>query len=95
MNQTINGKREGLWEEYTGYNFHRFNYKNGKLDGLYEVYEKGNIYERCNYKDGKLDGLYEDYYPNGNIKYQSFFKEGKYLYGNGFISNTGILNRNR
>ena len=60
-----------VWDDL-GFPAIKFNYKNGKLHGLYEKwYGVVKLKERCNYKNGKLDGVYEKWYDNGNqsIKY--------------------------
>jgi len=68
------------------------NYKNVKLNGVYEqYYDNGNIEEKSIYKDGKLDGVCEWYYENGNIEVKSIYKNGKlegvyeWYYANGNI----------
>jgi len=53
------------------------NYKNGKLEGLYEKYYKGKLGKRCNYKNGKLDGLYEEWWCNDRISMKYNYKNGK------------------
>jgi antitoxin component YwqK of YwqJK toxin-antitoxin module len=55
----------------------RKNYKNGKLDGLQELYQNGKIYEREFYKYGKLNGLSEKWYKDGNLHSISNYKNGK------------------
>jgi antitoxin component YwqK of YwqJK toxin-antitoxin module len=55
------------------------NYKNGKLDGLYESWGEMNnrLIVRSNYKNGELNGLYETWYPAGQLKEKFNFKNGK------------------
>ena len=54
------------------------NYKDGKLDGLWESYwGNGQLYYRCNFKDGKLDGLWEEFDKNGNLTETENYKDGK------------------
>jgi len=46
MNQTVNGLKEGYWEEYNsnGNILSKGNYKSGKLEGYYESYHSnGNV----------------------------------------------------
>ncbi len=60
------------------------NYKNGKLHGLYENYNKnGKIIQRWNYLNNQLDGLYELWHDtqndeikrsNGQLKHRSNYK---------------------
>jgi antitoxin component YwqK of YwqJK toxin-antitoxin module len=54
------------------------NYKNGKEDGLYELFhENGQLEFRQNYKNGKQDGLREYYYENGQLEFRQNYKNGK------------------
>lgn len=58
----INGKREGLCEEWheNGKLHKKYYYLNGKIEGLYEEwYDSGELCKRCNYKNDKIDGLCE------------------------------------
>ncbi len=56
----------------------RENYKNGKLDGLYESFHENNkLAIRSNYKNGKLDGLYEEWWDNGQLATKSNYKNGE------------------
>jgi antitoxin component YwqK of YwqJK toxin-antitoxin module len=56
----------------------RFNYTNGKLDGLYEEWYDNNLQSvRKNYKDGKLHGLHEQWYINGQLWKKCSYKDGK------------------
>ena len=53
----IDGKRDGLWEEYyeNGQLRWKVNYKDEKFDGLWEEYNKnGQLWNKENYKDGVL-----------------------------------------
>ena len=53
------------------------NYKNGKKDGLSEIYyENGQLKQKENYKDGALDGLSEIYYENGQLEHKANYKKG-------------------
>ena len=53
----------------------KFNYKNGKLDGIYiRYYENGQLEINRNYKDGKLDGTCNMYYNNGQLYKKSNWK---------------------
>ena len=54
------------------------NFKDGKRDGLYELYfENGQLERKGNFKDGKEDGLGELYYENGQLQERRNYKEGK------------------
>ena len=47
----------------------RYNYVNGKKEGLYEsFYDNGQILDRCNYINGKKEGLHEIWNNNGQIQ---------------------------
>jgi antitoxin component YwqK of YwqJK toxin-antitoxin module len=97
MKRLVNGKKEGLWEEYhsNGKLECRRNYKEDRLHGLYEEYNSnGGLFYRCYYKDGKSVGLCQYFYKNGNIERQFFRKDGVLTERN-YFDNTGILNRNK
>ena len=56
----------------------RGNYKDGKLDGLWEDFnENGQLMIRENYKNGELNGLYELFYENGQLEDRGNFKDGE------------------
>jgi antitoxin component YwqK of YwqJK toxin-antitoxin module len=56
--------------------FKRCNYKNGKLNGLYEQwYLNGHILKKCNYKNNKLHGLYEQWYQCGQLAEKYWYKK--------------------
>ncbi|SVD13294.1 uncharacterized protein METZ01_LOCUS366148 [marine metagenome] len=62
---------------YTGLRY-RYNYKDGKQDGLSEdFHENGQLDRRDNYKDGKQDGLSEDFRENGQLYSRKNYKDGK------------------
>ncbi len=43
--------------------FVKCNYSNGKLDGLYQEFNKyGELIKECNYSNGKLNGVYREYH---------------------------------
>jgi len=53
-----------------------YNYKNGKLDGLFILWNKnGKKQQESIYKDGKLNGLTILYYENGNKQQESIYKD--------------------
>ena len=53
----------------------RKNFKNDKLNGLYEAWSKnGQLKSRTNYKNGKLDGLRESWYENGKPRLNATYK---------------------
>ena len=69
-------------------------YKNGKKDGVYEVYNDrlGYLYSRVNYKEGVQDGLSEYFHSNGNLLSRTYWKDGRLegkreiFYGNGSLN---------
>ena len=70
----------GAVVEFRGDNqlWHRGNYKNGKMHGLWEYYyEDGQLWWKKNYKNGKLDGLWEHYYEDGQLKWKKNYKDGE------------------
>ena len=55
----------------------RETYKDGKLDGLREVwYANGQLKSRETYKDGKRDGLRERWNDNGELVESATYKDG-------------------
>ena len=62
--------KEGLHEKYhkNGKIDYRVNYKNGKLDGSWQIYhENGQLHETGNYKDGQQDGYWEYFEEDGSL----------------------------
>lgn len=56
----------------------RIHYKNGKKDGLEEIfYRNGHLHFRINYKGGQEDGLTEYFHTNGKLKSRATYKDGK------------------
>ncbi|MDC6461128.1 toxin-antitoxin system YwqK family antitoxin [Gammaproteobacteria bacterium] len=81
-----NGKLDGLVESFfentetflSGQLREKINYKDGELNGPYEVYyENGQLKEKGNHQDGERDRPYENYYENGQLKEKGNFKDGK------------------
>ena len=48
-------------------------------NGLFEVkWPKGNLRYQWNYKDGiRADGISKSWFPDGRIKYTTYWKDGK------------------
>ena len=64
--EPFTGTVETFYRKGKGKLHHRENYKDGKREGLWEVfYRKGQLSRRENYKDGKREGLQEVFYRNG------------------------------
>ena len=58
----------------------RMNFKNGKLDGLYESFhENGQLEYRGNFKNGKEEGLREYFDVNGNPTKTENYKDGELI----------------
>ena len=76
------GIKVGKWIGYyeNGKLKYKSNYKNGKREGeylIYQVYEDGKIWVKGNFKDGKGEGEFLTYYVNGQLEYKRNFKDGK------------------
>ena len=57
---------------------YRYNFKDGKSDGLQEVwYENGQPKYRGDYKDDKRSGLQEEWYTNGQSQRRHNYKDDK------------------
>ncbi|MES2380001.1 MAG: hypothetical protein V4538_03105 [Bacteroidota bacterium] len=81
------GSRHGI-TKYYNYDNHNLkfeaNYKNGILDGIFNVYNNdGNIIVMYNYVNGLRDGDYTAFYDNGKIRYKGTMKDDK-LFGEYF-----------
>ena len=65
---------------YTELMFRR-NYKNGKKDGLQEIfyYENGQLLRRENYKNGYRGGLWEYFDEEGNLTETKEWKDGELI----------------
>ena len=95
-----NGELHGVTETYTlniltnrGVLTERTNFKNGKQNGLYEIYSfekcpispsqicsnsnSSLLKERGNVKDGKKNGLSETFHDNGQLDVRGNYKDGK------------------
>ncbi|MFL2480368.1 MAG: PDZ domain-containing protein [Verrucomicrobiales bacterium] len=94
-------EREGIYylkdsdTPYTGYAYEgegrhkdkEGNFKDGKMDGLYEEwydngkrevwYKDGHKEEEINYKNGKMDGLWVEWYENGQKAEEGNYKDGE------------------
>ena len=56
----------------------RENYKDGKLDGLWEwFHENGQLKSRGNLIDGDLEGLYEIFDEDGKLTKTETYKDGE------------------
>jgi antitoxin component YwqK of YwqJK toxin-antitoxin module len=74
------GIPEGTWVHYNTNGLFDFvrNFKNGKLDGEYLLYDSqlGRLREKCFYKGDSLDGEYISFWENQRIKEKSLYKNG-------------------
>ena len=53
-------------------------YKNGRLDGLAELYhDNSQLNSRLNFKEGREDGLAEFYFENGQLERKGSYIKGK------------------
>ncbi len=73
-----NGVRNGLKENFDsdGKPWLREEYKDGKKDGLSEMYSNGKMSSKSEYKKGKKEGLTITY-SNGQILTQTYYKDDK------------------
>jgi uncharacterized protein len=53
------------------------NYKDDKINGLYEVYDNGILSNIYYYSNGTQNGPFTAYYPNGKVKVEGFYKNGE------------------
>ncbi len=77
----IDKKREGVWELFQKDGttlLSRESYKNGVLDGLYEIYYKnGKLSETFQYTNGLKDGVSKKYAPNQSVIHEVEYVSGK------------------
>lgn len=74
------GKPHGLHESwsYDGRLNSRCTFKEGKLDGVFEVWDDyGSLLSCEHYKAGKKHGLVETWYHTGKSRFISFYNEGE------------------
>lgn len=93
-----NGIQDGKQYTYsltTGKLYKIQDYKNGKIDGLSQMYDHNEkLKSEYTYKAGSRDGTYKMFYPNGKIKmlgtYKGFKKSGewKWFDKNGKVTKT-------
>ena len=80
----VNGKREGLWENYYwGSLAEKGYYKNDMKDSLWQTTYKGKIIEHGLYKNGEKTGFWEE--PGGTGNYVNGIRTGEWT----FISSEG------
>jgi antitoxin component YwqK of YwqJK toxin-antitoxin module len=75
----LNNVRQGEWTQFftDGTMCLKSFYKNGKLEGKYEVWdEKGKIEFSGQYKNDARDGNWVIYSPDGSLRYKIEYKEG-------------------
>lgn len=78
INQIINNKKEGYWEECYGNGniLSKGNYKEGKVEGYWEFYhDNGKIRSKGNYTNGLRDGYWEYYNYNGKLWNKGNYKD--------------------
>lgn len=69
----------------------KLNYRDDMLDGECIYYEGETLIAKKNYKRNRLDGKIVEYYPNGNIKTESFYVEGNQEGESKNFSQEGVL----
>jgi len=82
-NQTINGKKEGVWKRWyeNGLLSYECCYKNNKLDGVQTSwYNNGRKRYKWEYKDDNLDGISKGWDRNGQFKYETYYKMGEQIF---------------
>ena len=80
-----NDQLHGPWAKYVfSRRLEQANYKNGKLDGEYRLFEirDGSLQSSAEYKDGVQDGYYRTYSPDGRITTEYMYRDGKQVSGN-------------
>lgn len=99
MNQMINGKREGYWEDNINIFTIKAFYKKGEYHGLVLVYSKdGVLLRETNFNEGAKHGLENLYAINGRLIRERYYENNKrvidiYFYENGNIKDEFIHGR--
>lgn len=79
-----NNLLHGSWGKYSfGRTEEEATYKDGKLHGIYRVYQKrnGKLQSEAEYKDGVQDGIYRFYNEEGEVTLEYQFKDGEKVSG--------------
>lgn len=74
----------GTWGKYQfGRVAEEAQYKNGKLDGVYNVYTlaTGKLQTSAEYKNGVQDGYYRTYNPEGQVTTEYLYRNGERVSG--------------
>lgn len=80
---TQNGTYEELWPN--GNIKERVTFKNGYLDGLYELfYQDGKPMVKSNYIDGKEQGWGRHWFNNGRLAARTLYKNGMLVFSEGW-----------
>ena len=80
VGQLRNDKREGKWLEY--YDVEQTDlgrssiFINGKRHGRDSVFKKGKLYILSHWDNGRKHGKFQIYWPNGQTKWETEYKDG-------------------
>ncbi len=68
--------KKSSWTSHLGRLTEKGNLKNGKLDGVFEIYyDNGQLYTRGNYTDGIPVGLWEYFHDSGLLQRKTHYNE--------------------
>jgi hypothetical protein len=71
------GRKQGVFNDYTGSLLIDRTYKNDTLNGVYREYSiEGTTWETGYYKNGLKDSLWLEFYKNGTVKERTFYRQG-------------------
>lgn len=99
----VNGKREGVWNEYSGAGVITSieNWKDDMQMGEQKTfYASGSLKSVINCDSNKIHGLYKYYYPNNTLQSTAYYLKGesngevRNYYSNGKISNIHYMINN-
>lgn len=69
--------KKSSWSSYEGRLTEKGNLKNGKLDGVFEIYyDNGQLHTRGNYTEGIPVGLWEYFHDSGLLQTKIRYKQG-------------------
>lgn len=66
-------------------------YKNGMCEGVFKEFLVGKLLEEREYKENLKHGITKIYYPNGKIKEEILYNEGRWLWKKSYSENGNLI----
>jgi antitoxin component YwqK of YwqJK toxin-antitoxin module len=73
-----NGRKDGLWLEYSkkdGRLIEEKNWKNGYMEGVTKTFQKGALIKERNFSRNELEGDCKRFYKSGKLRQEAFFQK--------------------